>query len=189
MKESEIKVLNFREELIKLCHKYKCNICGSYNDFNDDFCIEFDDGLNYTAKANGISVFTVDANEKREYIIDKYVKSMFRDEVSQMQGLNNIKVSHIIFSNNKVKANEKMENILSQHILLDNVERIIRTKEEIKEIILKDGTRYIWCKPNDNARGYRCNHAFIDRDLSLEIIENNIIPIAFYCSKDTVEMF
>ena len=60
MKESEIKVLSFREELIKLCHKYKCNICGSYNDFNDDFCIEFDDGLNYTAKANGISVFTVD---------------------------------------------------------------------------------------------------------------------------------
>lgn len=189
MKESDIKALQFREDLIKLCNKYKCNICGSYNDWNDDFCIDFDNGSSYMVESNGISIFTVDINDNREYIIDKHIKGMFGEEVNQIQGLNNIKASYIIFSNNKAKVNVKMENIISQHILLDRIDRVIKTKEIIKEIILKDGTRYVWVRPNDTARGYRCNHAFIDRDLSLEIIENNIMPIAFYCSKDTVEMF
>lgn len=189
MEINDIKVLEFREELIKLYKKYDCNICGSYNDFNDDFIIEFNNGKNYVVKAKGISLYTNNINEEREYVIDKYVKSMFGSEIRDMMGLNNVKVSCIIFSNDSKKANERMEYILSQHMLLNEVYNIVRVKEGIKEIKLKNGTRYMWCKPNDNSRGYRCNHTFIDRNLSLETIENVVIPIATYCSKDTVEMF
>lgn len=189
MEQSDIKVIEFREKLMKLCNEYKCSIRGSCNDFDDDYVIEFNDGCEYLVQADGISMYKIDINDKRQYIIDEYVINIFGNEKTEMQGLNNIKVSCIVFSNDPEKANNEMEYILSEHILLDEIYEVRRMKEGIKEIKLKNGERYIWLKPNENAKGYRCNHAYIDRNLSLEVIENNIIPIAFYCSKDTVEMF
>lgn len=141
-------------------------------------------------KADGYSVFTEgDIGETRTYIIDEYIKNMYSDEIQQMQGLNNVKVHCIIFSNDSNKANEKMQDILGDLILSNSKYDVIRIKDNIKEIRLENGIRYIWVAPNENARGYRCNHAFIDRNLSLETIENYILPISFYCSKDTVQMF
>lgn len=188
MNKTDIEVLQFRDELIKLCNKYKCAVVGSYSDWNDDFCIEFENKT-YNVKADGYSVFIENRYEDRTYIIDEYIKNMYSDEIQQMQGLNNIKVNCIVFSNDSNKANDKMEEILNDLILLNVKYNVIKTKGGIKEITLEDGTRYIWVTPNENARSYRCNHAFIDRNLSLETIENYVIPISFYCSKDTVEMF
>lgn len=120
---------------------------------------------------------------------DKCIKNMFNNEMTEMQGLNNIKVAQIVFSNNSIKANSKMEEILEQHksVACDCI--AVRNEDGIKEIRYEDGTRCISVKPNDNCKGYRCNHAFIDRDLSLEDVQNYILSVAFYCSKDTVEMF
>lgn len=188
MDKLDVKALEFREELIKLCNKYNCKVGGNYNDCNDDYTIEFSD-YDYNVKSEGVSIYKTDINDKREYLIDKYILNMFRDEPTEMQGLNNVKVNCIVFSNDSEKANKKMEYILSEHILSDEVHEVRRIKESIKEIRLKNGERYIWVKPNEYSKGYRCNHAFIDRSLSLETIETHIMPTAFYCGKDTVEMF
>lgn len=186
--DRDLQVLQFRGELIKLCDKYNCSICGSYNDWNDDYVIEFKD-KDYMVSAKGISVYDYDVNDNRKYIADEFILNLFNDGMREMQGLNNVKVRYILFSNDNIKANKKMEQILETIMLSDDKCRVMRVKDGIKEIRIEDGTRYVWVKPSDNSRGYRCNHAFIDRNLSLEIIENHVMPVAFYCGKDTVEIF
>ena len=108
---TDLKVLQFRDELIKLCDKYKRNICGSCSDENDDLYFEFRDGTDYRVRAENYSIFK-DYDYEKEYLIDEYIINMFNNNQNTMQGLNNIKVNCIVFSNDDFKANEKMNDIL-----------------------------------------------------------------------------
>lgn len=186
MKTTDLDILLFGEELVNLCKKYKCRISGTYSDEDDDICIRLKDKC-YYMESESLSIYDTCTGYDKTYIIDKYVLGLFNEEPTEMHGLNNVKVNCIIFSNDKLKATEKMNDILDR--VGDCVDKVIKIKGETHSITLKDGTRYIWVKPNDNARGYRCNSTFIDRNLPLDTIKTHIMPIAYYCGKDTVEMF
>lgn len=113
---------------------------------------------------------------------------MFRDEPRPLAGLNNIKLNCIVFSNNRIKAYDKMNSIL-ENIDKDNLLRVIKVKDIIREIQLKDGTRYIWLNTNRYATAYRCKKVIIDRDLSRDLILDYVLLSACYCGKDDVEIF
>lgn len=120
--------------------------------------------------------------------IDADIKSMFRDEPHPLAGLNNVKVNYIVFSNNRIKASNKMNSIL-ESIDKDNLLRVIKIKDIIREIQLKDGARYIWLNTNRYATAYRCRKVIIDRDLSRDELDIFVLPSAWYCGKDDVEIF
>ena len=101
---------------------------------------------------------------------------------------NKMRDTYIIFSDNNEKANNKMQTLLEK-IPIEKVKAIIKTKEGIREIKLIDGVRYCWLKPSLNCKGVKCTYAYIDKDLSQEILETIIYPIAFCCKKERTELF
>ena len=55
------------------------------------------------------------------------------------------------------------------------------------EYILKDGTKLVWIKPNDSARGYRFAKLWIDFvTCDFEILQNVILPSAIYADKEDI---
>ena len=57
------------------------------------------------------------------------------------------------------------------------------------EYILKDGTKLVWIKPNDSARGYRFAKLWIDFvTCDFEILQNVILPSAIYADKEDIQI-
>ncbi len=51
---------------------------------------------------------------------------------------------------------------------------------------LKDGTHYIWITPTDYNRGYKLGKAYIDKDIDTEILNNIVLPMCSYCTRDNI---
>ena len=57
------------------------------------------------------------------------------------------------------------------------------------EYILNDGTKLVWVKPNDSARGYRFAKLWIDFvTCDLEILQNVILPNAIFADKKDIKI-
>mgnify|MGYP001220132447 CR=1 FL=1 len=192
MNKNDLKALQFREDLIKLLKKHDCEISGSHKDdgyMSLEFNFDFGDYImqgNYS-NYNIVKVHCDDYREHWKDIMDTYILNCFSDYSRAMAGLNNVKVHTGIFTNNPYKAKSKLQEIYDKTDK-NNIDVFVLSKFQ-KELRLLDGTRYIWIKPIDNSRGYRCANAFIDRELTLEELNNIVFPICVYCSKNTVEVF
>jgi len=186
LNKNDLVALNFRDDLIKLLNKYDCEITGSCMD--DGYMnLEFDfDFGNYIMKGkyNNYNIMK-ENSEKYESIMDTYILSCFSEPIT-MDGLSNVKV-HGIFTNDENKAENKIQEIYNK-LDKNNIYRLINSKNQ-KELQLLDGSRYVWIKPIDSSRGYKCTEAFIDRELTLEELQYNVLPICIYCGKDTVKVF
>ena len=54
---------------------------------------------------------------------------------------------------------------------------------------MKDEIDYIWLKPNDMARGYRCSRAYIDNNIDREALSTIVAPICIYCDENDIVYF
>lgn len=70
----------------------------------------------------------------------------------------------------------------------NNVEYYRQNKINLN-LRLKDGTDYIWIKPIDSSRGYRCSKAHIDLNISDDILQKIVMPICSHCKKNDIEIF
>jgi hypothetical protein len=193
IKPVEEKALEFREELIKLCNKYKCEISGSNFD-NGDIDLLIYDKSNNTYKQyimqdydNKYNLYEEDLdNCCMTSVMSKVILESFNRESREMAGLNNVKVYCGIFTNDASKAENKLQELIKQNT--NNVKRV-RLLKDYKDVILNDDKRYIWIKANTNSRGYRCKNAIIDRSVTFEELFEIIQPICIYCGRDNIEVF
>lgn len=116
----------------------------------------------------------------------EYILSCFSNHKREMGGLNNIKVHTAIFTDDSAKAERKLLEIYNNN--KHKIEQFANHKDS-KWLRLVDGARYLWIRPNDASRGYRFSHLIIDQHVSMEIFHKIILPCAYACSKDDVEIF
>jgi hypothetical protein len=76
---------------------------------------------------------------------------------------------------------EKLDKLLECNILDLGVLR--RSGQSFK---MKDGNIAIVVKPNENARGYKCNKAYIDINIDNELLNNVVLPCCTYCDKENI---
>lgn len=126
-------------------------------------------------------------DDKYENIIDNYIINCFSEHSGVMSGLNNVKVNTGIFTNDADSAEFKIMEIYNS--TPKNMVHQLKNSRDIKELRLVNGSRYIWIKPSNNSKGYRCSNAIIDRRVTLEELHNHILPICVYCGKDNVNVF
>lgn len=188
----EEKALKFRDELIKLCNKYKCEMSGNVLD-NGDIDLSIYDKNNdiyeqYIMKNSDdkYNLYKEDDDYNINCIMSKVIKQSFNGESREMAGLNNVKVYCGIFTNDSNKAENKLQQLIKQH--QENVKEV-RFSKDYKQIILNDDRRYIWIKANMSSRGYRCRTAIIDKNITLEELFEIIQPLCIYCGKDDIEVF
>ena len=190
---NDINALKFREELIKLCKKYKCELSGSNRD-NGNMNLEiYNKDTNWTSQYqmtdiyDKYNLYKEDDEYKQICVMDNIIRDAFNHESGQMAGLNNVKVSCGILTNDAVKAEIKLKELYNNfgETLVD---RFILGKDR-KDLLLKNGERYIWIKPDLSSRGYRCGRIIIDRNITLEQFQNVILPMCYACGRDDVEIF
>lgn len=90
--------------------------------------------------------------------------------------------------NNKIlvfsKSREKVVDYMNS---LENVDNIMLSKDHIN--FSSNGFYYRWINLRDSSRGHRCGRAIVDVDLldDFDLINNLLLPICLYCTKDTIE--
>ena len=114
--------------------------------------------------------------------IEEYILNCF--EKNKQSNFNYSKIG--VFTDDYNKAEEFFTNIYHNRRLEINY---YRNSREIQEIRLLDGTLYKWIRPIYNSRGYRCDKAYIDKNLTLDELNYIVIPICVYCSRENVTVF
>jgi len=84
----------------------------------------------------------------------------------------------IVFSNNEIRAKEKLEEIACSAEC---------TKKDFgrgyAKIVVGD-EEWMWVRPSDIAKGYRAHKAWIDEQCTIEQLNNIILPIcSMYCEE------
>jgi ribosomal protein L31 len=190
---NDIKALQFREDLIKLCKKYNCELSGSCKDdgnINLEIC---DKGNGWTSQYeikdaySNYLVYKEDKNYNKVCIMDESINNAFDRESSEMAGLNNVKVSCGILTMDPEKAELKLKE-LYYNFGGALVERFITSKDR-KDLLLKNSERYIWIKPDLSSRGYRCGKIILDRNITLEQLYEIVMPMCYACGRDDVKIF
>lgn len=190
IKEEDIKVLQFKDELIELLQKYRYNISGDNLD-NGDINIESHDGERYILNDEK-TIIKEEFNESGyfEYKspMEEIILNSFKNKEQSEFCFANFAGYYIgIITNDRCKAESTMNNIIKE-IDKEDISLYINNESNIK-LILKDGKKYIWIKPLDNARGYRFKNAYIDKGIGLKVFYDVILPICVgYCGKDTVKV-
>lgn len=80
----------------------------------------------------------------------------------------------IVFGNTIGRARNKLDEILGE-LKYKEVKQVKKSKSGYT-IELNDGTFYRTVSASNNARGYKCEKAFIDYNIDIEIIQNVIEP-------------
>lgn len=91
-----------------------------------------------------------------------------------------------IFTNDYDTAQRVIGNIKENNI--NNIEFYRKGKTDLN-LRLKDGTDYIWIRPIDMSRGYRCSKAMIDLAIDYDTIQRIIKPICIYCDEQDYQTF
>jgi len=175
-----IKFLKFRTELIELLDKYKYQISGT----------NLDDGSMNIENKNGVAYILRDSYSDYEaldfdwnLLSTEYILNIF-PEVNTSP-INNDNIG--IFSNNYNKVYALFNDLYNQN--KENVKRFRKSKEEIN-LLLEDGRYFVWIKPIDNSRGWRCSKVvYIDRNLTLNKLQYNVMPICCYCKREDIRIF
>lgn len=189
----DIKALQFRDELIKLCDKYRCNVSGSNYD-DGTMTLEIYDKNNdwtsyYTIKDiyQNYNLYKENDDYKMDCVMDAIINEEFDRNSGEMAGLNNIKVSCGVITNDWAKANLKFQELRCKY--KDNeVEAFIINKDRM-ELKLINNFRYTWIKSRTSSKGYRCGKIIIDRNITLEELNEIILPMCYACGRDDVEIF
>lgn len=189
----DIRALEFRDELIKLCQKYKCEISGTCRD-SSDMNLEFYDKKNnltsyYIMKGSydNYSLYTENDDYELECVMDRIISKEFDRESGKMAGLNNIKVSCGILTNDPAKAELKLQELYCKFDK-NEIKRFVINIHE-KSLELFSGERYAWIKLNDGSRGYRCGKIIIDRNITLEELRTIIPNMCYACGRNDIEIF
>lgn len=189
----DINVLQFRDELIQLLKKYKCEISGACQG-DGHMSLEF-----YNDKSNlysyyemedvysNYSLYKENDDYNLECVMDNIINNSFNRDSSKMAGLNNIKVYCGVITNDFGKASLKFQELKNKYT--DEEVEIFRISKDYMELRLSNGERYIWIKANTSSKGYRCGKIIIDRNITLEELYEIIMPICYACGKEDVEIF
>ena len=177
MNKQDLNLISFRSELIELLNKYRYEISGT----------GFDDGSMRIEDTKGKNIYLLrDSYSDYEALDDdwntlstNYIINMFPED--HMTQFNNGKIG--VFTNKRDKASIIFEELYSQN--KENVERYRQSKDQI-DLLLKDGDYYTWIKPTDNSRGHRCYKAFIDKNITLDILNTIVVPICVYCTRENI---
>lgn len=179
-----VDVLKFKDELESLCKKYDCEISGRTGD-DGSIDVSFPK-QNYVIDYSDNIVFYFDDNENLKYPIDEAIKGLFNGKSRELNGLNNVKVQCGIFTNNASKVEDKLKEIMN-NFNNEEIDSLILSSDR-KELRLKNGEKYIWIRPTDNSRGYRCKKAIIDREISYKELMEYVAYVCMYCGEEDVEI-
>lgn len=184
MNKEDKKVLQFRSDLIKLLNQYNYNISGTnldngYMNIEDNF-----NGTNYIIKDEYSSYCVLKENNERNYenLNEQYILSCFSNNKIT---IDNSRMSIGIITSDKEKADDIFEDIITSN--KGHIKHYANGLTN-REIILDNGTRYVWIKPLDSARGFRLKGAYIDRNIDIELFDNVIRPMFVYCRKDDIKI-
>jgi len=177
MDKKDLNFIGFRSELIELLNKYRYEISGT----------GFDDGSMRIEDVRKKNVYLLrDAYSDYEALDDDwnalptdYIINMFQEK--HMTQFHNGKIG--VFTNNRGKAIVFFEDLYNQN--KEDVERYMHSKDQI-DLLLKDGNRYSWIKPIEMSRGHKCCKAFIDKNLTLDVLHTVVVPICAYCTKENI---
>jgi hypothetical protein len=190
---NDINAILFRDKLIQLCQEYNCELSGSCMDdgFMDLLLHDKDNNWysNYTLKNvyDNYNLYKEDEDYNEICIMDAIINEAFDRESSEMAGLNNVKVFCGILTSHSEKAENKLKE-LHDSFNQSDIDRLILSKD-CKELRLKNGDRYVWIKLSLASRGYRCGSLIIDRSLTLEQLQQIVLPMCYACGRDGVEIF
>jgi len=184
MNKEYMNFLNFKTELIELLNKYRYEISGTGLD---------DGSMDVENKLNGSRYILKDGYSDYEATDSDY-NLLSTDYILNMFPENNdneypyfIDNRIGVFSNNYYKVSEFFMKLYNEN--KDNVERFRSNANEM-DLLFKDGMNYIWIKPRDSSRGYRCrNKVYIDRNLTLNELEVIVKPICCYCERKDIKIF
>jgi hypothetical protein len=189
MKSEDIKVLQFKDDLMKLLKKYKYDITGTNLD-NGDIYIDTG-GVSYILKDTKDiikEVFIKDKEYDYEYknIMKEYILESFKNSKSREMCFGNFsRVSTGIVTDDRNKAKMILDELA--YVNEGNVFGYIQGKEELR-LILNDKTNYVWIKPTNYARGYRLQNAWIDKNIGLEYFQEILMPICCYCGSENIKV-
>jgi len=180
LEEKDIKVLQFRKELINLLNKYNYTISGSYMDdgniiINDEEYI-LKDSPNY-------ELIKVDIDYNWISLDEEFILSCFDDkECNDYISWNN-KIGIITDDIDKC-------NTIFNKIYLENEGNIEYFKNSTysKELKLLSGEVYVWIKARKSSRGHKCSKAYIDKNIPLDILHNVVLPICVFVSRKDVKI-
>lgn len=176
MDKTVLNFISFRSELIELLNKYRYKISETNLD-DGSMNIEDNKGNAYILRDSYSDYEALD-NDYNPLPTD-YIINMFQEE--HMTQFHNGKIG--IFTNNRNKASAFFEDLYNQN--KEDVERYRQGKDQI-DLLLKDGDYYTWIKPIDMSRGHRCCKAFIDKNLTLDILQEIVVPICAYCTRKNI---
>jgi hypothetical protein len=117
----------------------------------------------------------------KEYILESFKNNESRD----MCFGNFSRVNTGIVTNDRNKAVEILNKLAK--INEGNIIQYIEGKDNLR-LILNNKTNYVWVKPYNNARGYRLQNAWIDKDIGLELFNEVIMPMCCYCGKENIKV-
>lgn len=181
MEKSLEKFLKFRTGLIELLNKYRYELSGTGL---DDGSININDLKNQKIfiLKDGYSDYEALDSNWQSLPIDYILNVFSKDE--DIFKLTNKKIG--IFTNNRKKAETIFNNLRTQY---EN--NISRYRESIGHIdlLLDNGTYYVWIKPIDNSRGHKVSGAYIDKNLTLDELFELVVPICVYCKRKDIIIF
>lgn len=189
MKSEDIKVLHFKDDLMKLLKKYNYDITGTNLD-NGDIYIDTG-GASYILKDTKDiikEVFVEDKEYDYKYknIMKEYILESFKNSESREMCCGNFcRVNTGIVTNDRNKAKTILDELA--YVNEGNIFRYIQGREDLR-LILNDKTNYVWINPVNRARGYRLQNAWIDKNVGLEVFNELIIPMCCYCGKDNIKV-
>jgi len=169
-------IFNFRSDLIMLLNKYNYSISGCSeaiiiedNTNNNCYTIANEDNSNYTI-----------LDENNNNILSNYILDKFPENTGIYQYYNG-KIG--IFTNSRHKCVQLLDILFAKN--KDNV-KVFRKSEKTLELILHDDTIYEWIIPDQDAIGYGCSKAYIDKNVTIDELHDVILPICILCSRDNV---
>ena len=80
----------------------------------------------------------------------------------------------IVYGKTIKKSQCKLEDILNR-IPYNEVKTVKKGRNDM-EVILKNGDIYTVASGNESAKGFKWNYAYIDREISMDIFNNIILP-------------
>lgn len=96
---------------------------------------------------------------------------------------NNNVLTCIIFSSNKDRANDKLDEIIKEKTE-KGIDVVYQKKDTSfmydNYVLFNDNELWKIVYANDSARGYRWHKAWVDKQISKEIIQNIIEPTGIY---------
>ena len=177
MKAEDIKVLEFRSELIELLQKYNYQI-SSGGDL-DFITIDTPIGNTYDLNGSELTVCSYDGHS----IMKSYIEKFFE--------YNKLQQSWATYTTGIITMNEWKARVLFNKLHTESLEvphEYIQSRTFL-ELRYSDGALTKWIKPDYSSRGYRFNRVYVDEDVTLTEFQRFVIPLCTYCNKEDIIVF